>query len=710
MKSDNRISGIDFVGKIPWGTHFSQFYKTKEDLMDILVPYFKAGLENNEFCLWVVSESVDIEKVTESLIKAVPDIDFYLRKGQIGIIPYTCWYLKEGVIDPQTILNQLIEKANQALVNGYDGLRFSGDDFWIETNWQDLSNYDKILDSVTGNYNVIVLCTYFLNKCEADQIAEIASHHHFSLVKKDERWEKIENSGRMRAEEAEVKLKEILCKLENLVNERTHELEKAYNSLKEGEESLEEAQRMAHIGNWVWDINADKAYWSEELYHIFRRDPKELAPSYNEYLSYIHPDDRLHVYTAANKALNEKSSLSIDFRIKLADGEERTVHMLSETIFDEKNCPVRIKGIVQDITERKKTEEKIKALADIVESSNDAIITLSLEGIIINWNKAAEHIYGYSAEEILGKNVSILEPPKIKGEIKQLSEQIKLGEKIQQYETLRLKKDGSILNVSITLSPVFDSSGKLMAISGIVRNITRRIKAEKALAKAEEARIKEIHHRIKNNLQVISSLLDLQANKFSHLEVCKVSEVLEAFKESQNRVGSMALIHEELYKGDNIETLNFADYLLKLTKDLLNSYRVGRDNISLKLDLEQVYLSIDTAIPLGIIVNELVSNSLKHAFPNRQTGEIKISLLRTEDAINKEICEVSGKNEQKNGFYYSLKVSDNGKGILKEIDIKNTDTLGLQLVSILVEQIDGKIKLKRDQGTEFTIWFNNIEK
>ena len=167
----------------------------------------------------------------------------------------------------------------------------------------------------------------------------------------------------------------------------------------------------------------------------------------------------------------------------------------------------------------------------------------------------------------------------------------------------------------------------------------------------------------------------------------------------------MALIHEELHNGENVETLNFADYLSKLTTDLLNSYRIGRDNINLKLDLEQVNLNIDTAIPLGIIVNELVSNSLKHAFPGGRKGEIQIDLRRVETSATENTN--SGSKEsciEENNFDYILKVSDNGIGIPKEIDIQNADTLGLQLVNILVEQIDGCLELKSDQGTEFTIF------
>ena len=150
----------------------------------------------------------------------------------------------------------------------------------------------------------------------------------------------------------------------------------------------------------------------------------------------------------------------------------------------------------------------------------------------------------------------------IKGEIKQLIEKIKQGDRVRHYETLRLKEDGSRINVSVTLSPVFDTSGKLVAISSIGRDITERIKAEKLLAKAEDARKKEIHHRIKNNLQVICSLLDLQAEKFGD------QKVLEAFRESQNRVLSMSLIHEELYKGGGTDTLDFSEYLQRLAENL----------------------------------------------------------------------------------------------------------------------------------------------
>jgi PAS domain S-box-containing protein len=494
-----------------------------------------------------------------------------------------------------------------------------------------------------------------------------------------------------RRKEVEAKLKETLDNLENSVKERTAELEKAYNSLKESEKSLAEAQKMAHIGSWEWDIRADKAYWSDELYRIFGRDPQELAPPYNEYLNYVHPDDRDYMDSALKEALKGKTH-SIEYRIFLANGEERAVNMQSEAIFDEKNVPIRMKGIIQDVTERKRAEENLQTLASIVESSHDAILTLSLDGIITSWNRGAEQIYGYSIEEILGKNASMLAPHNLKDEIKKLIDRIRQGIKIKNYETVRLKKDGTLINVSLTFSPIFDSLGKLTAISVIARDITERIKAEKSLAKAEDARKKEVHHRIKNNLQVISSLLDLQAEKFND------AKVVEAFRESQNRVISMALIHEELYKEEGTDTLNFSKYLKRLAGTLLQTYELSSKNIHLNTDLEEnVFFDMDIAVPLGMVVNELISNSFKHAFTGRDRGEIRIK-LGMEEYIESDIegCESIG---------FTLEISDNGVGIPENLNIEELDSLGFQLVASLVEQLGGELEVKRNNGTEFTIKF-----
>lgn len=237
-------------------------------------------------------------------------------------------------------------------------------------------------------------------------------------------------------------------------------------------------------------------------------------------------------------------------------------------------------------------------------------------------------------------------------------------------------------------------------------DITKRKEAEEALANIETARKKEIHHRIKNNLQVISSLLDLQAEQFKNKEDIKDSEVLEAFRESQDRIISMALIHEELYRGEGFETLNFSPYIQELAENLLLTYRLGNTNITLSMNLEEnVLFDMDTAVPLGIIVNELVSNSLKHAFPDRDDGEIQIKLNRGE---NEEYIKDINKDRKSTNF--TLTVSDDGIGIPENLEIEELDSLGFQLITSLVDQLDGDFELKRNNGTEFIMRFTVTEK
>ncbi|AFV23903.1 signal transduction histidine kinase [Methanolobus psychrophilus R15] len=199
--------------------------------------------------------------------------------------------------------------------------------------------------------------------------------------------------------------------------------------------------------------------------------------------------------------------------------------------------------------------------------------------------------------------------------------------------------------------------------------------------KLEEIRKKEIHHRIKNNLQVISSLLDLEADKFTD------ESVIEAFKESQNRVISMALVHEELYRSQDMESIDFSDYLMKLVNELSYSYVIEKESIKIKTDVETVFLDMDTAIPLGMIVNELISNSFKHAFSPGEKGEIHVNLSLDNGKL-------------------ILAVGDNGTGFPEHINFRETDSLGLQLVTTLISQIGGILELERDGGTSFRITLN----
>ncbi len=326
---------------------------------------------------------------------------------------------------------------------------------------------------------------------------------------------------------------------------------------------------------------------------------------------------------------------------------------------------------------------------------------------------AVQEIKGYSKEDFLSGNLNwneIAVPEDMPIYSKERANTVSIPELPVEFEYRIRKKDGEVrwLREIIRQNP--KTAGKRIEFQGSVHDITERKYIMESLEKYDKARIKEIHHRIKNNLQVITSLLDLQAERFSRRETVQTQEVLAAFKDSQNRVVSMALIHQELYKSRDMATLDFASYLQKLTTNLLDSYAIENQNIDLKLDLEPVYLDMDIAIPLGIIVNELISNSLKHAFQPGQRGEIRITLHRYENSgkIREKFADPKENtccNSDK-CLQYTLTVADNGAGI-PDAGIKNTDSLGLQLISLLVEQIDGHLELKKDSGTEFIISFSN---
>ncbi len=214
---------------------------------------------------------------------------------------------------------------------------------------------------------------------------------------------------------------------------------------------------------------------------------------------------------------------------------------------------------------------------------------------------------------------------------------------------------------------------------------TRRLSVQvNQLLHDKEMLMKEIHHRVKNNLMVISSLLSLQSRYI------KDEESKEIFKESQNRAQSMALIHERLYRSSDMKSIDFVDYIRSLTRDLFDTYSTQEDRIDLKMDVEDVEVDIDNAVPLGLIINEMVTNSLKYAFPNERAGTISISFHKQKDQ-------------------YLLEVSDDGVGIPEEFEVEKSDSLGMMLINSLTTQIGGELEMERSPGTTFRIKFKDPE-
>jgi len=345
------------------------------------------------------------------------------------------------------------------------------------------------------------------------------------------------------------------------------------------------------------------------------------------------------------------------------------------------------------VIHRKKTEEEVQErerfLSSMFESIQDGISILGEDYTILRVNKAVENWYSH-ALPIVGKKC--YEAYHLRDRICDVCPTRKtIATSEAAYEVV--PKVGSASEVTGWLDlfsfPLIDkNTGQMKGVIEYVRDITERKKAEDRLQgslQEKEVLLREIHHRVKNNMQVISSLLNLQSRRI------KDTDVLEMFKESQRRIRSMALIHERLYQSSDLSRIEFSEYLRNLATHLFHSYQVDASRVQLKIEAEAVNLNINTAIPCGLIVNELISNALKHGFPEGRSGRVGIDLHRLE------------------GDGYSLRVVDDGVGFPEGLDFRKTETLGMQIVNTLASQIDASIDLGRDKGTEFTLHFQEVQ-
>ena len=266
------------------------------------------------------------------------------------------------------------------------------------------------------------------------------------------------------------------------------ERKRAEEALRNNEKRLNRSQAIAHLGSWELDLANNRLTWSDEVYRIFGLQPQEFGATYDEFLEAVHPDDRAAVDAAYSGSLREgRDTYEIEHRIvRKSTGEIRYVHEKCEHFRDETGGLIRSVGMVHDITERKRAEEAQGRLAAIVSSAEEAIIGKDLNGIIETWNVGAENIFGYKAEEVIGKPVSLLVPPGHSDEVPEILARIKQGEHIESFETVRMRKDGTIVPVSLTFSAIKDASGKVIGASKIAHDITERKRAEEALRKSEE--------------------------------------------------------------------------------------------------------------------------------------------------------------------------------------------------------------------------------
>jgi len=471
--------------------------------------------------------------------------------------------------------------------------------------------------------------------------------------------------------------------LELKVNERTAALSTVNDELKRRDELLHQTQALAQVGSFDYDYITDRLQWSDELSKILGCDPAGFDRPIEGLLECLHLDDRSRARSVVATAIANRQPFSFEARVVRPDGSARIVRSQGRVFADEHQHIVRIAGYVQDITDQEHAEEARQRLVHLVESSADAIFALTLEGRIQTWNAAASRIFGYAADEVVGKHASMLVPEPHVEHLQDMLAAVRAGQTRAHYEMRHRRRDGSEFDASVTMSVILDDEGRLVGLSKVLRDITDQKLAEQrmlASLREKEILLREIHHRVKNNLQVITSLLNLQVERVSS------AAARTALTESQDRIRSMALVHQLLYKSKDLAHIDFLEYLRGVVESLVRSYRGEQRAVQSSVGGVQIQLDIDRAIACGLIVTELVTNALRHAFPPGRSGHIAVNVSVRDDQI-------------------VLVVSDDGVGLPEQVKLDASPTFGLQIARALTQQLEGTIDIDTRYGTAYEIKF-----
>jgi PAS domain S-box-containing protein len=510
-----------------------------------------------------------------------------------------------------------------------------------------------------------------------------------------------------------IQLKEgefVLVKLINISESKQHQIR-----LQQSEEKFRKI--IANIPDAIVLVDGGKVVFAnEEALELLNINQKELSDS--DFIASIQEEYQSMFSTSIHLNLEEKdkiigyvklkhNDLDVEFTMTNTQFDTRDVTMiilkdvsLVNKLAAEKfraevaeNLNEQLKKEIRqrELSERNLREQSLKFSAIIENSKNTLIWTIDRNFRLITFNAHFHETVQALFKEDLKRedDLKVFFMDKMSADEWEytVNEMNKARSGIPGQIENKFTFNGKDYWFETFLNPIYNEQGECVELSFVSHHITDKKDQEKELRdslREKEVLLKEVHHRVKNNLQVISSILNLQS---SYVEDEQLKQVL---RESQNRIKTMSFIHENLYQKDQFSEIDFSDYVKNLSTNLLHSYQIYTNLVEIKYELSRVFLSLDQAIPCGLIVNELVSNALKHAFPDGKEGMILIKLMEENNKVH--LC-----------------VKDNGVGMPNNFDIRHSETLGIQLVVSLAEQLDANLDIKSDGGTEYLITFELIK-
>jgi PAS domain S-box-containing protein len=552
--SELRETGISVIGDVRWGTHFCCFYETKEDLLETLVPYFKTGLENKEFCLWIVSQALSVDEARQALKQAVPDLERYLEAGDLEIHSHHDWYLRDGRWDPERVLHSWSEKLGQTVGNGYAGSRGAGDGGWIQNDDKMVfREYEKEVNQLLADQRSIILCTYPLTTSPSEQVFDIAHIHQAAVARRNGRWEMIEL---LDLKEAKAEIKRLNEELEQKVERRTRQLARTNGRLraqiaerKLAEEAVKHSEDRIRlvidtIPTMVWSLRPDGALdfvnqrWLDYTGISFR--DALLEPN-----STVHPEDLPRVVAKWRKDIAAAQPSEDELRLRRADGEYRWFLVRTVPLFDEQGNVLKWYGVSTDIEDRKRAEVAARALVDAIPHQ---IWSAPADGNLDYCNARWRAYMGIRLEESQGDGwQSMLHPEDRDRVLKAWRESVANGRPYEQEER-HLGADGQYRWFLARGLPLRDPEGRIVRWYGTNTDIEGRKQAEK---KVEEAN---------NELRFLSRrLLEVQEQERRHLARelhDEIGQTLTAAKINLQIIGSQVGENATGPLADSIGLLN----------------------------------------------------------------------------------------------------------------------------------------------------------
>lgn len=465
------------------------------------------------------------------------------------------------------------------------------------------------------------------------------------------------------------------------------------------EQSLRQSEERYRIiaertGQLVYDYTIATGHikWSGAVESVTQYTPEEFATvDIAVWEQYIHPDDRAYAMQMLDDAMNAHTEYHVEYRFRVKDGSYATMLDRGTFLYGEEGIAYRMLGTMANITKQKRMEEELRNSEErfrvLVEKSTDGICLFDRRGRLLYATPSVEQIAGFTVEEL--KKMNFLErtdPAQRHMHRENIYTLFHKGESVPSTQFRFKHKNGSWIYLEGSLTNLVHNP-HINAIVCNFRNVTERVQAQEKIQRSLEEKeilLKEVHHRVKNNMQIISSLLNLHSVSISDLRTRSL------FLESQNRVKSMALVHELLYQTQDLARIDMAQYTERLISVLQSSFAAKTNHIAISSKISNISLDIDSAIPCGLIINELVTNALKHAFDQHRRGHIQITL------------EWSGDKTM------TLAVSDDGKGAPNDLLVETRPTLGLSLVQALSEQLKGTIHINTQKGTTVAVTFPAI--